>query len=109
MAAQATAAEHPHAPLSQESSGIDPSDYEVAEQLIQHSQGRRDSGGGQDDEIADQKMSLDLAARLHEELNPASAQPELQAESRRSSSPEQNADSQYSPISVPPANGQMCR
>ena len=98
MAAQAAAAQHPQATLSQQSSEIDPSDYEVAEQLIHHSQGRRESGDEPNGGIADQKMSLD-------ELDPQ----EGQAESRQSSSPEQNADSHYSPINVPPVNGQMCR
>lgn len=95
-------AAHPQATLSQQSSGIDPSDYAVAERLIHHSQGRRGSDDGPNGGSADQKMSLD-------ELNPSSDPQEGQAESRRSSSPEQNADSQYSPINVSPANGQMCR
>ena len=102
MAAQAAAAQESQDTLSQQSSGVDPTDYDVAEQLVHHSQGRRESKDGQNGGSADQKMSL-------EEVHPASDEHEIQAGSRRSSSQEQNTESQYSPITAPPVNGQMCR
>ena len=109
VAGQSTALQQRQSSLSQQSSGISPSDYEIPEQLVQDPQGRRESGDGQDGDNGGQDTSSDLASRLHDELNPSSGQPELEAESRRSSSQEQNAESQYSPISVAPVNGQMCR
>ena len=102
MAAQTAAAQQSHENLSQQSSAIDPTDYEIAEQLVHHSQGRRESRDGQNGSGADEKMSL-------EELPPAGDEQGVQAESRRSSSQEQNTESQYSPITAPPVNGQMCR
>ena len=109
MAVESTAPQHRQSLPSQQSSGISPSDYEISEQLVQDPQGRRESGDGRDGDNGGQDTSSDLASRLHEELNPISGQPELEAESRRSSSQEQNAESQYSPISLAPVNGQMCR
>ncbi|KAL8796161.1 MAG: hypothetical protein Q9195_001494, partial [Heterodermia aff. obscurata] len=94
--------------LSQQPSGISPSDYEVSEQQVQEPQGQSEPGDGRVGENGGQDLSSDLASRLHEELNPISGQPELEPESRRSSSQEQNAESQYSPISLAPVNGQMC-
>ena len=108
MAVQSTAPQHRPSSLSQQSSGISPSDYEISEQLVKDPQDRRESGDGRDGDNG-QDISSDLASRLHEELNPISGQPELEAESRRSSSQEQNAESQYSPISLAPVHGQMCR
>ena len=102
MSAQAAATQESRDTLSQQSPGIDPTDCEVAEQLVHHPQGRRDSKDGQNGGSADQKMSL-------EDLPPASDEHEIQAGSRRSSSQEQNTESQYSPITAPPVNGQMCR
>lgn len=102
MAAQAAAAQESQDTLSQQSSGIDPTEYEVAEQLVHASHGRRESKDGQNGGSADHKMSL-------EEVHPASDEHEIQARYRRSSSQEQNTESQYSPINAPPINGQMCR
>ena len=108
-AVQSTAPQHRQSSLSQLSSGISPSDYEISEQPVQDPQDRRESGDGRDGDNECQDISSDLASRLHEELNPISDQPELEAESRRSSSQEQNVESQYSPISLAPVHGQMCR
>ena len=108
-AVQSTVLQHRQSSLSQQSSRISPSDYEISEQLLQDPQGRRQSGDGRDGDNGGQDISLDLTSRLHEELNPISGQPELEAESRRSSSQEQNAESQYSPITLAPVHGQMCR
>lgn len=109
VTAQPVEPQHLQPSLSQQSSRLEVSDYGVAEQSEPPPQDRQESSDVQDRGSAEPKGSSEVASGLHEELNPTSGQPELEAQSRRSSSQEQNAESQYSPISVAPANGQMCR
>lgn len=109
MAGQFTAPQHAQAAPSQQSSEIEMSSYEAADQLETRCHNRQGSENAENGGLADQEMTSDLASRLHDELNSASGQPELEGESRRSSSQEQALESHYSPISVAPVNGQMCR
>ncbi len=95
--------------------------YEAAQQLIQHSQGRREDGGGASSVVEiDNERTLSVKPVMAvtsptEDHNPASngnsngnnLQPS--EEMRASSSQERPPESQYPPVSIPPAKGQMCR
>lgn len=95
----------PNAP-SRESSGIDAADYEVAAQLINHAQGQRETDG---------HTSVELGKRLngaveHRDSNEASNDDTTERQiARQSTSPDGLGESQYSPLPVPPSNGQRCR
>lgn len=107
--AQSIEPQHLQPSLSQNSSGLEVFDYGVADQSGLRSEDRQDSSDVQDPGIADPKVSSDIVSVRQEELHPTNDQPEVEAQSRRSSSQEQNAESQYSPISVAPVIGQICR
>ena len=109
MTTQQIQPQHLQPSLSQQSSGLEVSDYGVAEQSQPSPQDRQESSDVQGRGNTELKGSSEVASGLHEELIPTSDQPELEAQSQRSSSQEQNAESQYSPITVAPVNGQMCR
>lgn len=95
--------------LSQQSSDLD---YAVAKQLIQHSQRARYNtetehlDSGRDRPPEDYELSsrdenglgkLDYVSRQQRQMSP------------RTTSQERSLDAQYSPLSNPPASGQMCR
>lgn len=99
-------------------------EHEAAQQLIQHSQGRREDGGGASVVDSDKERSSSVKPVLavtspREDHNPASngnsngnsnansLQPS--EDMRASSSQERPSESQYPPVSIPPAKGQMCR
>jgi hypothetical protein len=89
--------QHEHHP-SERSSEFE---YEIAKQLIQHSQGRRASpdGGGAGAGVPERNgdhRSIDQGLRSQEENS-------------RTSSQERVSDAPYAPITVPPALGQICR
>lgn len=87
--------EHPDHHPSERSSEFE---YEIAKQLIQHSQGRRpspDVAGGLAERNGDHRPT-------DQGLQP----PE---ENGRTSSQEHVSDMHYAPITVPPALGQVCR
>lgn len=95
--------------------------YEAAQQLIQHSHGRREDGGGAssvveiDNERTSSVKPVMAVTSPNEDHNPASngnsngnnLQPS--EEMRASSAQERPPESQYPPVSIPPAKGQMCR
>lgn len=95
--------------------------YEAAQQLIQHSQGRREDGGGAssvvetDIERSSSVKPVMAVTSRKEDHDPASngnshgnnLQPS--EEIRASSSQERPPESQYPPVTIPPAKGQMCR
>lgn len=95
--------------------------YETAQQLIQHSHARRADCGGPSSvvEINNERCSsvrpVMAVTSPKEDHNPASNgnskgnnfQPS--EEMRASSSQEHLPESQYPPVSFPPAKGQMCR
>lgn len=95
--------------------------YETAQQLIQHSHGRRGDGGGAscvvevDNERSSSVKPVMAVTSPKRDHNPASngnstgnnLQPS--EEMRASSSQERQPESQYPPVSIPPAKGQMCR
>lgn len=95
--------------------------YEAAQQLTQHSHSRRDVGGGAstvvetDNERSSSVKPVMAVTSPKEDHNPASngnckgnnLRPS--EEMRASSSQERPPESQYPPVSIPPAKGQMCR
>lgn len=102
--------DHPRVQLSRQSSEVD---YEIAEQLIQHAQGRRDGNGNDvagtapesntlpDFTSGDRGLSGDQAGESN------NSQP--RQGNRRSSSQERQPEEKYDPISIPVAMGQVCR
>ena len=99
-------------------------EYEAAQQLIQHSQGRREDGGGASVVHPDKERSSSVKPVMavtspKEDENPASngnSNGNINGNSlqpseymRASSSQERPPESQYPPVSIPPAKGQMCR
>ena len=102
--------DHPRGQLSRQSSEVD---YEIAEQLIQHAQGRRDVNGNDVAGTAsERKISSDFASNgrdLHEdrEIEGHTSQP--RQEDRRSTSQERQQEEKYGPINIPVAMGQVCR
>lgn len=98
-------------------------EYEAAQQLIQHSQGRREDGGASvvdpDKERSSSVKPVMAVTSPKEDENPASngnsngningnnLQPSEYM--RVSSSQERPPESQYPPVSIPPVKGQMCR
>lgn len=89
---------HDHHP-SERSSEFE---YEIAKQLIQHSQGRRpspDVGGGVTERNGDQR-STDHGLQPQEDNSRTSSQERPQ---------ERVSDMHYAPITAPPALGQVCR
>ncbi|KAL8870925.1 MAG: hypothetical protein Q9174_003136 [Haloplaca sp. 1 TL-2023] len=92
--------------LSRQSSDID---YELAQQLIQHSQGRRDtteiSSTAQASEPG-QPASTTSNSHFHDDQNATNGKGEHDANSRRSPSHDRMSESQYAPVA--PAMGQAC-
>lgn len=77
-------------------------EYEIAKQLIQHSQGRRpspDGSGGVIERNGDQRSS-DHGLQPQEDNSRTSSQERPQ---------ERVSDMHYAPITAPPALGQVCR
>ena len=112
--APSTAPLHDRASMSQKSSGVDLFVDDNVEDFVEqphgwHNASEKDYAEKPNVGYAARRVSADLASRLQEELNAASGQRENEEESRRSSSQEQNLESQYSPINAAPVNGQMCR
>lgn len=96
--------------LSRQSSGIDPADYEVAAQLIHHSQGRRESGEGYlGSVLLDPKEPEDGTVGYPDATNEGSGETEGQENRRRSSSQDRLGESQYLPLNLAPTHGQRCR
>lgn len=94
-----SASEHHDRHPSERSSEFE---YEIAKQLIQHSQGRRPSpegSGGATERNGDQR-STDHALQPQEESGRTSSQERPQ---------ERVSDMHYAPITAPPALGQVCR
>ncbi|KAL8713041.1 MAG: hypothetical protein Q9220_002901 [cf. Caloplaca sp. 1 TL-2023] len=94
--------------ISRQSSDID---YELAQQLLQHSQGRRDTNEYGTVNTENEHLSAETAASHstpstnHNAIAHASQYDE---QSRRSISQDRMSESQYAPIKNPPATGQMC-
>jgi len=111
MAAQDhSVSEHEQPLLSRQSSAIDPADYEVAAQLIHHSQGRRESGEGYlGSVLLDPKESMDGTVGHSDTTNEGSGDTDDQENARRSSSRDRLGESQYLPLNLAPTNGQRCR
>ena len=84
--------------LSRQSSEVD---YEAAQQLIKHSQGRRDDTGG---DLSNPTMELSAAAKESTKSHMAEDR-----DLRRSASQELLLETQYSPFHNPPGTGQVCR
>ncbi|KAL8803884.1 MAG: hypothetical protein Q9200_006046, partial [Gallowayella weberi] len=104
----------PNAPQAQRTNSRQSSDidYEIAQQLIQHAQGRGDSNelgstpsaseiGPQDD------LESHGAPHIHQTLS--NGRPRSERDSRRSPSQDRSSESQYAPLKNPPAMGQVCR
>ncbi len=106
MAAQ----DHSVSEHERQSSGIDPADYEVAAQLIHHSQGRRESGEGYlGSVLLDAKEPVDGTVGHSDATNEGSGDTEGRENARRSSSQDRLGESQYLPLNLAPTNGQRCR
>ena len=92
--------------LSRQSSDID---YELAQQLIQHSQGRRDtteiSSTAQASEPGQHELTTSNS-HFHNDQNATNGKGEHDANSRRSVSHDRMSESQYAPVA--PAMGQAC-
>ena len=102
--------EHEQVSLSRQSSGIDPADYEVAAQLIHHSQGRRESGEGYlGSVLLDPKEPIDGTVGHSDATNEGSGDTGGRENARRSSSQDRLGESQYLPLNLAPTNGQRCR
>lgn len=98
-------------------------EYEAAQQLIQHSQGRREDGGASvvdpDKERSSSVKLIMAVTSPKEDDNPNSngnSNGNINGNSlpqseymRTSSSQERPPESQYPPVSIPPAKGQTCR
>lgn len=111
MAAQDhSVSEHEQVSLSRQSSGIDPTDYEVAAQLIHHSQGRRESGEGYlGSVLLDPKESIAGTVGRQDTMNEGSGDTGGQENARRSSSQDRMGESQYLSLNLAPTHGQRCR
>ena len=100
---------HPRGPLSRQSSEVE---YEIAEQLIQHAQGKRD-GNGSDvaGTASERKASPGLTSGERgpaEDLGGESNNLQPRQENSRSSQ-ERQPEEKYGPINIPVAMGQVCR
>jgi hypothetical protein len=100
---------HDHHP-SERSSEFE---YEIAKQLIQHSQGGRETSGlkmvGAHDE---RSPSLDFGVAVPErngDHRPTDPSVQPQEENSCTISQERISDTHYAPITIPPALGQICR
>ncbi|KAL8807910.1 MAG: hypothetical protein Q9182_000376 [Xanthomendoza sp. 2 TL-2023] len=94
---------------SRQSSDIE---YEIAQQLIQHAQGRGDSNDlGSTRSASETGPQDDLESRgaphIHQTLG--NGKPQSERDSRRSPSQDRSSESQYAPLKNPPAMGQVCR
>ena len=102
--------DHARGQLSRQSSEVD---YEIAEQLIQHAQGRRDGNGNDAAVTAPESKSLpdftpgDGGPSEDQAGEGNNSQP--RQGNRRSSSQERQPEEKYDPISIPVAMGQVCR
>lgn len=107
MAPQALSTlQQPYRRLSRQSSEVD---YEIAEQLIQHAQGRRDGSGidmvGTLPDFATGPTGLNEGHRA----GAGDGVPQHTRDSRRSLSQEPLPEAHYAPIGIPVALGQVCR
>ena len=90
--------------------GLDPADYEIAAQLINHAQGRRESGSARSErETINHLARRDNGEAPQNGMKEGDSHIEHPTESRQSSSPEHTGESQYSPLNVQATNGQRCR
>lgn len=92
--------------LSRQSSDID---YELAQQLIQHSQGRRDTNDGGHTASANERGLAEATPshnQVHTEQNAVNGKSHYDGNSRRSISHDRVSESQYAPVT--PAMGQEC-
>ena len=104
------ATQHDDHQLSRRSSEVE---YEIAEQLIQHSQQRRDCNGANAiSSDKDRRPSLDLIAAVTaldgQQGVSGHNYPPIH-EARGKPPHDRPQESQYSPTNVPPAMGQICR
>ena len=111
MAAQGhSGSEHEQVAVSRQSSGVDPAEYEVAAQLIKHSLGQRESRKGNlENTTLDRREPMDEITGREGSMGDGNSDMEGQQDDRRSSSQDRLVDAQYSPLNVPPTNGQRCR
>lgn len=112
MAAQELSSEQEQAQAAppRPSSGIDPADFEVAAQLISHSQGRLDSGNGHlGNADLDQKTPDSGVAPTQDRIGDGNGSLDGPENARRSSSRDRIIDSHYSPLALPTTSGQRCR
>ncbi|KAI4230819.1 MAG: hypothetical protein L6R40_007929 [Gallowayella cf. fulva] len=87
-------------------------EYEIAHQLIQHSQGRGDSKDYDSSTSASElrpRRSPSPNGVPHIDQFIVNSKPLPDADSRRSPSQDRMSESQYAPLSNPPAMGQVCR
>ena len=82
-------------------------DLEVAESLLEHSRGVRETHNGNGSTAAD-ASSMELAV-INEDSKVDNGISELDPGDGHIGAHEQQSDSQYAPISNPPALGQVCR
>lgn len=99
---------HHHHLTARQSSEVE---YEIAQQLVQHSQGRRDDGGASMVDANKERISSVKPVMPPQEDHSVLDNSTLQRSEdvRRTPSQERPPDTQYSPVSIPPAKGQMCR
>lgn len=104
-----TSEHHDHHP-SERSSEFE---YEIAKQLIQHSQGRRETSGLNMAGASNERSpSLDFGIAVPErngDHRPTDPGAQPQEVNSRTSSQERVSDTHYAPITIPPALGQICR
>lgn len=88
-------------------------DYEIAQQLVQQSQGRGDGSGtsmlGANEE---RRPSVDFivgSSSPKEDYRPINNHFQPRQDARRTPSQERPPESQYAPINIAPATGQLCR
>ncbi|KAL8701624.1 MAG: hypothetical protein Q9201_004809 [Fulgogasparrea decipioides] len=94
--------------LSRQSSDID---YELAQQLIQHSQGRRDPNDGGHTSSEERRGLPETSIShgdLHTDQSAMNGKLQQNGDPRRSGSHDQMSESQYAPMKTPPAMGQKC-
>lgn len=100
----------PHHQASTQSSEIE---YDIAQQLIQHSQGGRDgSGESMVASSLERRSSMDFivaATSPKEDYRVTDKKFPDRHDVRRTPSQERPPESHYAPINIPPASGQMCR
>ena len=102
--------QQPHHQTSIQSSEVE---YEIAQQLVQHSQGDRDGSGeimvGSSQERRPSTDFVVAATSPKEDYRATDKKLPDGYDVRRTPSQERPPESHYAPISIPPASGQMCR